>query len=216
MEKRYLTWSPHSRQRLYFRGQADSDWRLTPTIDRLKCSFSSDDEREDFLTSMIEAFQKECYGLTGPDEYPKTPEEWEFLGRHHGLPTTILDWTQSPYAAAYFAFEESRQAEFVSVWVLHTHKLDFTKIDGIQWDSFEDTIRFNIRAAEQRGASMRVKLTDPPVEEVLQEGLLRLDIPSSERKKALIDLDEMLVNRRTLYRDLEGAARVATLRMGAE
>jgi len=217
----YLSKPPEQRQKFFFRGHAndaDQKWSLSPTIDRLERTFDSDQERENFLAELLRAFQEECHGLWIPGEYPDTNDDrgWEFLGRHHGLPTTILDWTQSPYAGAFFAFEQPTDADAVSVWVLNTTALNFEQIDGIEWDSFEDTIRYNIRAAEQRGASMRVKITKPPVEKILADGLIRLDIPASERVAALADLDEMQINGRSLFRDLGGAARTAAIRKGAE
>jgi hypothetical protein len=218
LEEHYLDSEHKLRQQFFFRGHADSRWELKPTIDRLSKTFSSDEGREQFLDSLIRMFREECHGLImpGQDEQAREHWEWEFLGRHHGLPTTILDWTQSPYAAAYFAFEEAQGAEWVSVWVLDRSGLDFDQIDGLAWKSFDEAVRFNIRAAEQRGASMQVKTTEQTVEDLLGKRLIRLDIRASERRTAIIDLDEMQINRRTLCRDLDGAATTAALRLGAK
>lgn len=223
--ERYVGYDLDTRMQFIFRGHASSHWRLQPTLDRLSgLSFTSDQERRDYLGFLIAEFRKNVYGLATPADLPEQdtddPEEyailWEFLGRHHGLPTTILDWTESPYVAAYFALEPLNDAEFASVWVLTRSLFDWKKIESVKLDSLEGAFQFNLRAAEQRGISMRLESADVSLEELLAPGLLRIDIPRAERQTALTDLDEMLINHRTLYRDLNAAARVAALRKGAE
>lgn len=54
----------------------------------------------------LEAFKEAASGLRGPNPKDLTIEEWWALGRHYDLITPLLDWTEKPYMAAFFALAE--------------------------------------------------------------------------------------------------------------
>jgi hypothetical protein len=62
----------------------------------------------------------DIYSNVDPNSEDPTPPE--ALAQHHRVPTRLLDWTHSPYVAAYFAAEESG-ADQLAVWALHTRCL---------------------------------------------------------------------------------------------
>jgi FRG domain len=60
-------------------------------------------------------------------------DEWWALGQHYGLHTPFLDWTESPFAALFFAYaedtEEGRTQESTDVRYRFVFALDRTAID---------------------------------------------------------------------------------------
>lgn len=106
---------------LWFRGQANFEWPLTPGIFRNK--FDSPprkdyyDEDDIFLHMQLRAGQ---YW----QEY-KTAFDWLCLMQHYSLPTRILDWTESILFALYFAVKDSIVINTdAKLSILHARKLN--------------------------------------------------------------------------------------------
>jgi hypothetical protein len=196
-------------QQLIFRGHADSRWPLRATLDRYR-TFGGSAERATCLDRLIGQFRQQALSLRA-NIRAKTHLEWELLGRHHGLPTTVLDFTYLPYVAAYFAFADpaSRDAKYSSVWALDRQVFDPRELPQLELLDEEEYKRFNPRAQEQRRLFLKIKDVSQTVEELLGDALIRYDIPVSQRQMALTALDRMTVNARNLFRDLDAAARTA-------
>lgn len=110
-----------------WRGHRSDAWKLEPTIDRLIKS-SELINRYTFQKEHLEKFKFAVRGRRGanPPEI-KDENEWWALGQHHGLATPLLDWTASPFVAAYFAFSEASlpgQSKFRTVFALHSPSLE--------------------------------------------------------------------------------------------
>ncbi len=104
---------------VWWRGQSRSEWDLKPAIYRRQDVLDVPEVERDLTTS----FQRRA--LT---KYPNPPAHddltsWLFLMQHYRLPTKLLDWSESPLVAAYFALSDDSSISG-SLWALAPHLLN--------------------------------------------------------------------------------------------
>lgn len=104
--------------RMWYRGQADYSWGLVPSVQR-RGKLGEHDEQ--YITTNFMIQTRRLKGDT-PDPYNRA--EWLTLMQHYGLPTRLLDWSESPLVALYFALSESLGDSDAGVWVLNPMKLN--------------------------------------------------------------------------------------------
>src|SRR5439155_5655992 len=107
---------------LLFRGQGDASWQLTTTLERYaETTLDVNDYYRAISAAkpQIESYTDQRWEIITPPDYAKFLEKqelglfkfpaYEFMVylRHNGFPSPLLDWSRSPFVAAFFAFRHA-------------------------------------------------------------------------------------------------------------
>lgn len=193
-----------------WRGQASASWELTSTLERELAKqprpfWHRQTERH------LENFQYSVRGRRGSNPpILQDDNEWWSLGQHNGLATPLLDWTESPFVALYFAYAEPNPSPRGprAVYALHKHTAGDAGVKLINPLSDD-----NQRLVNQAGLFTRSP-DDKTIKEAIQEDnddtnditLFKLILPNREREKCLKTLNRMNINHATLFPDIYGAS----------
>jgi hypothetical protein len=203
---------PFRHGKYLFRGVRDADWRLVSSFDR---QFPEVEDRQRVSAALLEAFRIACEEHVDPEVLA---DDDRLLGLH-GLPTRLLDWTTSPFVAAYFALsgaliDAGGPRSRVSVWALH--------LEAPLWDADYGVAVLparacgNARLRNQGGRFTRSMNPLPTLEDYVETsayggtGLTQFSFPARDAARGLAELDMMGITSARLFPDLDGAAQSAT------
>lgn len=208
-----------------FRGQASADWELEPSFDRYFRTIDKK-ERQGTYRELLALFKKECERMDVPADVLDDNSRLTALGQHYGLPTRLLDWTDSPYVASFFAFNDavslaSKKSSNVAVWALDTRlKSIWSPESGVE--ILEVPSISNVRLRNQFGKFTISKTPFNCLEDYVnfcsekEVALRKFLIPAQDCEMALADLDAMGINHSRIYPELVGCALAAKTRIFLE
>lgn len=211
---------PFTRGVYLFRGHGSATWSLMSSFDRAYVG-KSRKQKVKMADELVGIFRKEAEGLDVDRSIWEDKVARLALAQHFGVPTRLLDWTESPYIAAFFAFagialNPNREAH-VAVWCLNTKSEIWSPETGVE--VIELPAYGNDRLRSQLGKFTLLKAPFDSLEEYVQKfeeddgALTQFLIPSSHALVALADLDVMGINYPRLFSGLDGCAKAASLRM---
>lgn len=116
VEQIVVEWTPPRAEwylQPWFRGHGDAAWKLEPTLYRMRKARGIGAEHYN-EAELLEMFKRRARRYL--DHVPQSDWEWLFEMQHHGLPTRLLDWTESYLVALYFAVRDARGDADACVW----------------------------------------------------------------------------------------------------
>jgi hypothetical protein len=207
----------HGTNSWIFRGVQDAAHLLIPAIGRPSArrdpqtgrDLPFDEAQED---SMLARFQREIRPHFSSGKSIPLSHDWDLraVAQHHGLKTRLLDWSESPLIAAYFAVEDAGivDGKKTNAAIYGTPCPQIVRSSGDKWLAGQDVLAFypphlTPRITVQRGLFTIHQTPDQPWQPL---ELQKWVIPSDACLGIKIALSRAGINRASLFPDLDGIA----------
>ena len=221
---RYSNWA--------FRGECDESWPLYSALSRYFYNFGVHrDAWEEQEKRILRVFKRKAHVFLEQPPEPDDDLQWLALMQHYGAPTRLIDFTWSPYVAAFFALERTLRDGVV--WAMNPAQLASsqsprrTKVDPRIRGNFKryfvkgtqrfvwigEPHRMNRRLIAQSATFVLPGVLDVPVEEILsgypepENYLAKFVLPNHVREVGMRELYRMNITYATLFPDLDGLAK---------
>ncbi|MEA2892415.1 MAG: hypothetical protein QOI05_3208 [Bradyrhizobium sp.] len=229
---------------VWFRGQSNAQWQLHTSLERRSTKTPAVADYLNLISEIKPAVETFTGGeFSMPDHFGleqacrqydvfdhKLRECATYMAhlRHGGFPSPLLDWTHSPYVAAYFAFHGARHDGDVAIYAYRERPVNF-KVGGsdeAQIVSIGPIIKTHKRHFRQQSRyTSCIKFENGqwffnPHDAVFgrkdhlkQDLLWKMSIPAKERLKVLRFCDKVNLNEFTLFDSEEGLLEMQAMRV---
>lgn len=190
-----------------YRGQADIEWALQPKAGRAPYTASDNSD-----LAMFSIWKKKAVAY---EQLPEDDLECLALAQHHGLSTRLLDWSNNPLVATYFACKEASNKDGALYLYFPRNVIPspHPKLEEIT-----EIKQYIPRAIAPRIQRQSGRFTyHPTPQEAISFGeigypfagqrLKRVKLPAPAKKQILMELNLCGMNEEGIFPDLDGLSR---------
>ena len=206
----------------WFRGQLDFTWNLLPGVKRVPYN---EPKHEQYMATNF--YIEACKRMKAT---PKDQAGWICLMQHYGLPTRLLDLSESPLVALYFAVTDDEYDNVdAALWLLdpialnenqgygnYLPPMDYHSVLEHIEPAFKDylgspdkilaccSVENDLRMYVQQ-STFTIHGSDMPLESIVSGGdiLTKFVIPKKEKSRLRWDLDILGFRLSTIFPDIE-------------
>lgn len=201
---------------LLFRGQTESNWDLLPGLARPNYFRENIIQHE---KSILSEFKRRSIPFLPKTFNSNSDWEWLALAQHYKLPTRLLDWTENPLVALFFAFEFAKDNETDrAVWIFGAAEDELADTGNVSVNPFSlpktqvyvpNQVTQRITAQSgwftvHKYMSDKEKFLAFNKNSHYKSRIYKLIIPNALRVNILNRLDRLGINSFSIYPDLEG------------
>ena len=179
-----------------YRGVSNSTYSLVPKVgrDTFRSQYSVSNEK-----LLLKIFKQRAVRYIS--YRPDSVLEWLALGQHHGLPTRLLDWSNSPLVALYFAVTGDSDSES-AVYCRHMSR------GGNEFDPFTiaEPQKYYPPCLSPRITAQHAlfSVEADPTKTMDAPEIEKITIPSSSKAKLRKTLNILGFNQESMFPDLDG------------
>lgn len=194
----------------WFRGQADSNWSLLPKSGRSEHLLP--DNRD---IGRYTDWKNKAIAYV---DLPSSEIECLAIAQHHGLATRLLDWSQNPLVATFFAVNSEAESDG-AIYILECGnsivkpELNISLLENIEDVFFYIPRAISPRVLNQGGmftihcpASKEIEMTKSNISDK-RKNLMKVIVPMELKTEVLKMLDDYGINESMLFPDLDGLSR---------